>query len=263
MMKNNSTQKPVIGIVGGVGPYAGLDLARKVFDNTIAYRDQDHLPLALLSLPDEIGDRTAYLLGELSENPGRALADVILRLDRAGATVVGIPCNTAHAPEIFGFMQQILREQGSEVTVPHMIRETVQFILETFPKARKIGVLSTLGTYQTGIYPEYLEREKLKAVVPDAHIQQKVHDAIYSPKYGIKAYSNPVKKEAVRIIKDAANKLKSQGAEVVILGCTELPLAIREKSLAGCPVVDPTQVLARALIRESYPQKLKPLDEVL
>jgi len=251
-------QIPMIGIVGGVGPYAGLDLARKVFDNTVASRDQDHLPLVLLSLPSEIADRTAYLLGELQENPGRALAEVVLKLEEIGATAVGIPCNTAHAPEIFGLMMQILREKGSELTVPHMIQETVKTIQKRLPSVRRVGVLSTTGTYESGLYPQYLERAGLEAVVPDRELQQKVHEAIYSTEFGIKAHSNPVTAKAVRIVKDAIRKLHRQGAEAIILGCTELPLAVTEKEVAGCPVIDPTEILARTLILETYPQKLKP-----
>ncbi|MBT8073778.1 MAG: aspartate racemase, partial [Xanthomonadales bacterium] len=84
----------MIGIVGGVGPYAGLDLVRNIFDQTLARTDQEHLDVVMLSMPSSITDRTEYLIGQNGENPGLGIADVIKRLEAAGATVAGIPCNT-------------------------------------------------------------------------------------------------------------------------------------------------------------------------
>jgi len=65
----------MIGIVGGVGPYAGLDLVRKLFNNTLAGSDQEHLDVVMISMPGSIPERTEYLLGRVKENPGRAIAD--------------------------------------------------------------------------------------------------------------------------------------------------------------------------------------------
>ena len=251
----------MIGIVGGVGPYAGLDLARKVFDNTIARSDQEHLPLVLLSEPGSIPDRTAFLLGEERNHPGPSLAEIVLKLESVGATVVGIPCNTAHAPEIWQVMQKNLRAWGSRVAILHMIEETVRFIVSRFPETRRVGVLSTFGTWRTELYPNALARLGLEAVVPDEELARKVHAAIYDVQFGIKAFSNPVTQQAREEVVQAIRRLKSQGAEVVILGCTELPLAVPEQEIAGCPLIDPTNVLARALIHAVAPEKLVPLAE--
>ena len=64
-------QPAIIGIVGGVGPLAGLDLQAKIVAQTIAGRDQDHLPVVSLSWPGPIPDRTEYLLGRVAENPAQ------------------------------------------------------------------------------------------------------------------------------------------------------------------------------------------------
>lgn len=66
-----------IGIVGGVGPHAGLDLTRKLFDHTRAEADQEHLPVMLYSFPDRIGERPAFLLGKTADNPGEAIGDIM------------------------------------------------------------------------------------------------------------------------------------------------------------------------------------------
>jgi aspartate racemase len=120
----------VIGIVGGVGPYAGLDLAQKIFDQTLAHTDQEHLPLALLSVPHRITDRTAFLTGKTAENPALAISEVIWELQRCGATVVGIPCNTAHAAPIF---TEIEKRLPPTVKLLHIIAEVGRYIQEKHP----------------------------------------------------------------------------------------------------------------------------------
>ena len=89
-----------IGIVGGAGPYAGLDLAQKLLQQTMAKSDQDYLPTVLISTPELIEDRTNFLLGESKINPAYAIFSNLRDLEALGATVAGIACNTAHAPEI-------------------------------------------------------------------------------------------------------------------------------------------------------------------
>ena len=89
-----------IGIVAGAGPYAGLDLAQKILQQTSAIVDQDYLPTISISTPAEISDRTRFLLGQTSKNPAHAIFRNLSELAELGATVVGIPCNTAHASAI-------------------------------------------------------------------------------------------------------------------------------------------------------------------
>ena len=73
--------EPIIGVLGGMGPYAGLDLVRKIFDRTRAGVDQEHLPVALLSYAHRIQDRSAFLFDETTENPALAIAEVARQLD--------------------------------------------------------------------------------------------------------------------------------------------------------------------------------------
>ncbi|HET6429048.1 MAG TPA: amino acid racemase [Phycisphaerae bacterium] len=249
---------PMIGIVGGVGPYAGLDLARKVFDETAAASDQEHLPLAMLSVPEIISDRTEFLLGEAADNPGVAIAEVIGRLERIGATVVGIPCNTAHAPAIFDVIAARLAEANSKVALVHMIEEVGRYLGEHFPHLRRVGVLSTTGTWRAGVYAQGLAPLGIEVIVPDEPLQTRaVHPAIYDPGFGIKARAHPVTARARSLLDEAVAFCRGLGAEAIILGCTELPLAIPEPRIGGMPVIDPTRILARALIREIAPARLR------
>jgi len=248
-----------IGIVGGVGPYAGLDLTRKIFDHTLAGTDQDHLPVLLASLSPIINDRTRYLLQGDVENPAPSLFHVIKLLDSAGATVAGIPCNTAHAARIFSIIEQLIDESGLQIKLLNMISEVTAEIQSRYSNDTKVGVISTLGTYKTGLYSEYLDKANIPYILPDESLAEEIHASIYDPACGIKAHSNPVTQKARHIVEEAVRTLGQKGANAVILGCTELPIALPGDSLDGITLIDPTTILARALVRETYPDKLKPL----
>lgn len=91
---------------------------------------------------------------------------------------------------------------------------------------------------------------------PMMRSKKKIHASIYDKTYGIKAISSPVSNRARQEIIASIMELKKLGAKAIVLGCTELPLAIPEKENSGLPVIDPNRILARALIREIDPSKL-------
>ena len=255
------SDEQMIGIVGGVGPYAGLDLAEKIFDQTIASTDQEHLPVALLSVPGKIAERTEFILGNTTVNPAYALVEVIQKLELSGATVAGIPCNTAHAPQIFDVITGELEEADSKVRLLHMIEEVAGFIRRRYPRTEVVGVLSTTGTHAAGVYPPFLEREGLSVLQPDEKLQDEIHAAIYDPEYGIKARSNPVTEKARDKLLNGILFLQREGAQAIILECSEIPLAIDDRMVGETPMIDPTLVLARPLIKSVAPDKLRPYEE--
>ncbi len=251
----------IIGIVGGVGPHAGIDLASKITSQTSANSDQGHLPVVLLSLPARISERTAFLVGTERENPGVAIAAVIEQLERCGAGVVGIPCNTAHALPILDIIKADMTHRDSAVILLDMVAETVAFLRSHQGDVRRVGVLATTGAQRARIYPRALESEGLLVVVPTDDDQERiVHPAITDERYGIKACSHPVSQRARDDLLRSVRALARAGAEAVVLGCTEIPLAITETHIDGVAIIDPTLILARALIRAVAPQKLLPLN---
>lgn len=236
----------MIGIVGGMGPLAGLDVFKKIIEETPGNRDQDHPSVLLFSLPSRVPDRTEFLLGREKINPAYAISEILLKLEAAGATVAGIPCNTAHAPEILGVVLDELKTRDSQLHLVHLIKETTSFLKENFSE-KKIGILSTTGTRRTGLYKNSLEQAGLKVIEPDESWQERIHAAVYNDVYGIKASCCPVSEKAVSELRSAIAELKRMGAEVILLGCTEIPLAITEPTIHGLPVVDANGVLAKAL----------------
>src|SRR5690606_27148714 len=239
----------MIGIVGGAGPLAGVDLMKKIIEETVAQRDQDHVPVMLLSVPENTPDRTAFLLGEEQNNPAYPISELFLHLEKSGATVAAIPCNTAHAQPIFGVVKQALRKAKSRLRLLNLIEETVTFIKQELPPGAVVGVLSTTGTRKAGIYRLALQEAGLEVLEPDDRWQDRIHAAIYDKGYGIKAHSSPVKPLAVKELTKAMDALIRTGANVIVLGCTEIPLAIMNSYYKGVPMVDPNRILARALIR--------------
>ncbi|NLK14409.1 MAG: amino acid racemase [Spirochaetales bacterium] len=244
-----------IGIIGGVGPMAGADAAQKIFENTNVATDQEHLDLYLTSTPRSIGDRTKFLL-EGGSNPAEGLYKNALQLISLGASTLIVPCNTAHAPPIFDVLRKKLHDSHPEITLLHMIEETAKHIGERFPESTTIGLLATKGTHALKTYPNaLLAYPHITLIEPSKESQERVHDAIYNQRYGIKAQA-PVSKEALAILLEEAHTLYDRGAKALILGCTELPLALTKETIS-LPLIDPTVVLARSAIKHTEPAKLK------
>lgn len=245
-----------IGIIGGVGPYAGLDVVKKVFDNTIAVRDQEHIDLYMSSTPAIIGDRTTFLLHG-GENPARGLYVCFDKLASIGADVIAIPCNTAHAPPIYDEVATLARRHWPAVLLLNMIEETVKVIKERFDRGATIGLMATLGTHAQRIYHNHFVSEpSFSLIEPDTAGKEAVHQAIYDQSWGIKATPSPSER-ARTALKEQANALIDRGAEAIILGCTELPLALYEGDVPA-HLFDPTAILARSAITHVAGEKLRP-----
>jgi aspartate racemase len=238
----------LLGILGGMGPQAGLDQAARIIAMTPAQSDQDHLPFVLFSMPGEIADRTAFLRGEAADNPAFAIAGQLQKMAALGVTVVVMACNTAHAPPIFDVVLEQLRERRVNIRMLHLVDETVAFILREHPCLTRIGVLATPGAYRTNLYTDALAVAGLEAIVPDEEVrEQLLHAAVYDPGFGIKATPGAVSHEARQRVHAAVLNLREHGAEAVVLGCTELPLAIEEHSIEGIPILDPARIIAERL----------------
>lgn len=252
-------QEPIIGVVGGMGPYAGIDLVQKIFDETLAESDQEHVPVTLVSYAHRIRDRSSFILGRNRVSPAPSIAEALEDLGRIGATVAGMPCNSAHAPVIFDAVVRALERRGLRLRLLNLITEALALAQETVPGIQRIGPLSTFGLHTAGLYRSRIAAAGLTPVMPTEEVAENVvHRAIFDPGFGIKAHSNPVRGKARDLVLEGVRHLKERGAEAVILGCTELPLAVCEARFEGIPLIDSTRALARGLIRETYPEKLRP-----
>lgn len=223
--------KKTIGIIGGMGPLATADLFRKIVIHTRAACDQDHLHV-IIDNNTAIPDRTAALL-QGGEDPLPQMQKSARMLEFDGADCLIMPCNTAHC-----FHAQV--QSSVHIPLLNMLELTCQEMQRR--GIRKAGLLATNGTVQTGVYAAVAEKFGLTLLTPDEAGQQAVMDMIYR---GVKAGAAVYDTAAVEA---AVCRLQQQGAETMILGCTELPLAVELYHL-NFPAIDPTLELAKGAIR--------------
>ncbi|NPD66042.1 amino acid racemase [Lichenicola cladoniae] len=234
-----ATQPKLIGVLGGMGPAATAEFMQQVIGNTVAETDQGHVPMLVFSDPS-IPDRSTAILDVNALSPLPALRDYAQRLERAGSTVIVIPCNTAHH-----FYALISAAVG--IPVLH-IADAVIRNLEDMPDgvSRNVAVMATAGTVASGFYQTYLDASGRACLIPDRIEQALISHAIYE----IKASRVTV---AVLMVVAAARLLRLRGATCVILGCTELA-SVRQAVEEELPVVDSTQALALACVRYGMAQ---------
>ena len=228
----------IVGVLGGMGPLATADFYTKLVRLTPARIDQEHLRVIIDSNP-KIPDRTAGFLRQ-GPDPTPDLVATALGLVRAGAGVIAIPCNSAHA-----FLAPIRNAAG--VPVLDMMEEVAAVTAALRPRPRAVGLLATLGTIRSGLYHRALARRGIAVVESTPAEDARVQAAIKSVKAG------DVGRRVRARVRAAATALARRGAGAIILGCTELPLVMAAGD-APVPVLDGTEILAAAAVREGlYP----------
>jgi aspartate racemase len=225
----------VIGVLGGLGPWATLDLFEKMLRLTPASRDQDHLRIIIDNNP-KIPDRSPAILGD-GEDPTPALVDTAHNLERAGAECIVIPCNTAHA-----FYEPIQAAVG--IPVLHIMDEVANAAAEEMPGLRAAGVLATRAAIVSGLYHRSFARIGVDVLSPDPAGQDVVNEAIYGVKAG------RMGPEVTRGLVAVSERLIRAGAQALVLGCTELPFVLRPGDVPVL-LLDSNFILARAAVREA------------
>ena len=219
-----------LGILGGMGPLATCDLFKKVVENTRAGCDNDHIHI-IIDNNSSIPDRTAAILRG-GADPLPQMRESLQRLTEAGANVVIMGCNTAH------YFYDALGE-GCKVERLNMLYETMAYLKAHGIK--KAGLLASSGTVESGIYAKAAEKYGIELLTPAGEAQEAVMGVIYDGvKAGVADYDTADFKAVVA-------DLTAVGAETMILGCTELPLAMEMYRL-DFPAADPTLILAKAAI---------------
>jgi aspartate racemase len=223
----------VVGILGGMGPEATLDLFRKILAATPAKKDQEHLRI-LIDCNSKIPSRPAALL-KGGPDPTPHLQESARILEQAGAGFLLVACNTAHL-----FYERIA--EAVRIPVLHIVDEAIAEAQRRFPRLRSVGILAGGGAIRLRLYQDKLEAKGIQAIVPAEQDQERVVSIIYGVKAGDKG---PEARAGIRAVAEA---LAGAGAEVLFTGCTELPLVLQDGDVA-VPVLDPTQILAEAAVR--------------
>ena len=224
----------MIGVIGGMGPLATVDFMHKVILATPAETDEQHVPL-LVSNDPRVPPRPAAILGD-GESPLPRLLEIRDRLLRAGATALVMPCNTAHH-----WHAALLA--GCPVPFPSIIDASCDDVAARLPQGGRVGLIATRATLAAGLFTSALAVRGLQPIIPtDAVAEQAMLPAIAHVKAGRVAQAAPLMARAVE-------SLRADGADSIILACTEAPIAM---AAAGGDLealcVDSTMSLARATV---------------
>lgn len=227
--------KKTIGIIGGMGPMATCDLFQKILETADADSDQAY-PRVVIDCNSEIPDRTEAILAG-GADPVPEMVRSAVRLEGMGADVLVMACNTAHY--FYDRVQSFVR-----IPILNMLEETARHLKER--GIQKAALLATDGTVQSGVYGDAFERQGIELILPSDEGQKSVMDLIY----------NGVKKNDFTIPTDEfvgeLDTLFERGAQTLVLGCTELPIAFSRFGFGDTfrdRTTDPTQVLAESALR--------------
>jgi aspartate racemase len=231
-ISRTSPVSKTVGVLGGMGPDATVDFMSKVIRMTAAESDQDHIRMLVDHNPKVPNRQLAIRNNDPAV--GRELAAMALRLENAGADFLVMPCNAAHA-----FLEPI--RNATAIPFISIIDVCIEEIANASPSARKVGVLATDGLLQAGLFQDALVRDDRAPILPADGDLRQLMTAIHAIKAGDTG-------EAVRkTMAVLARALAEAGAEIVIAGCTEIPLVLGADDLP-VPLVASTDVLARRTV---------------
>lgn len=227
-----------LGVIGGMGAEASSFFYARVTERTKAEKDQDHIDIVLLSHAT-MPDRTKAILTGEEEEVLQAMREDVKALEMLGVGNIAVTCNTAHY-----FIDKLKDEM--HVPVIHMVEESVRYVKEHFQGVKKIGIMGTNGTIQSGTYFRACEKNKVEWAAPSKERQEDVMSLIYDD---IKAGKEADTSKFERAYAD----LKSQGCDAVILACTELSV-YREYHEVPSDCIDAMDVLVTESILRSGAQ---------
>lgn len=224
-----------LGILGGMGPLATLDLQQKILAATPANRDQDHVPVVVWNVP-QIADRQHALAG-LGPSPLPQLLDAIKGLNQAGVSHIALPCNTAH------YWYDELAA-ASAAPLLHIADITTQAMTEESLRPSTIGLIATQGTLTANWYQQRFSQAGIGVVIPTPdELAQWFVPGCYAVKRG------DIRGGGL-LLDLLADRLASRGAQKLVLACTEVPPALEAINSKYLPdSIDPTTALAKTCVK--------------
>lgn len=235
-------QKKIPGVVGGMGPEATIDFMSRLLRMNPAATDQDHLRLLIDHNP-QVPNRHAAIAGKAS-SIGPLLASMAAGLERAGADFLVMTCNGAHA-----FQADI--RQSVSIPFLSMIDMVLEELIDNHPGVENIGVMAADGCLDAQLYQRALAAKGRCSMLWNRKERQQFMQAMYRIKSG-------VSDQAVRnTLLELGECLHRRGAEVLIAGCTEIPLLIEPDDFA-IPLLSSTDILVRQTVDYALGQRTLP-----
>jgi len=227
-------EEKIVGVIGGLGPEATVDLMRRVIESTPAKDDADHIRMIVDNNP-KIPSRIKALIEGTGESPAPLMAEMARKLAAFGADFLVIPCNTAHF-----YYDDIC--SAVDIPILNMVDLTVENVLKENPFVQTVGLLASEAVLRTRLYQRRFEERRVKQISPSAQLQTRIMTSIRKIKVG--KYQEADK----RTLQTAAEELVRRKAEVLIVACTELSI-ISDSIDVEIPVYDASQVLAEGIVR--------------
>ena len=221
-----------LGILGGMGPAASAEYITRLIQQTQANCDQEHIPFVLWNEPRTPDRSTSLRNGD--DLPLPYLLQGIQVLKDAGCNFIVIPCNTAH----FWYDELI----KFRVPIIHIVDSVAYSLCDADVDSGTIGVMGTQATIELGLYQNHLT--DWNCIVPS----QEEMDNIVQPAIDLVKAGDLVKSHTM--LMSVVDSLISRGAKAVVLGCTEIPLAIRELNQNGIPLINSIDSLVKVAIKE-------------
>lgn len=219
-----------LGVIGGLGPMATALFMKMVIEMTDADVDQEHIEMIIYNCP-QIPDRTNFILGASEEDPAPEMIKLGKKLVEQGVGLIAIPCITANF-----FHHRLCEEIHTEII--DIIEEICNYLVER--NVHCVGLMATSGTIKSELFQKAFAAHGCKLVLPSAERQQDVMHVIYQ---NVKA-NQPVEMERFSAVSE---ELREAGAEVIILGCTELSV-VRENCKIGAGYLDAMQLMAKCAV---------------
>lgn len=226
----------VVGVLGGMGPEATVDLMNRVIQATPADDDADHIRLLIDNNP-KVPSRIKAIIEGSGDSPVDCLISMARGLQRVGADFLVMPCNTAH---------YYYSPVAAAVDIPmvNMIALVAQAALNRVPDLQKVGILASTAVQQTRLYDRYFEEHGVAVVFPEDPLQTSVMRMIRRVK------ARTVEDIDIAALSEVAASLADAGAQCVIIACTELSV-VADRLCTDLPVLDAAQVLAEHIVEQA------------
>jgi aspartate racemase len=233
---SRTSREKIVGIIGGMGPEATVDLMNRVIKATTAKDDIDHIRMLVDNNP-KVPSRIKALIEKNGESPLECLQDMARRLEKWGVDFLVIPCNTAHY-----YHRGV--QQAVGIPLLDMIGLSVNVIISEVPDLKTVGLLASSAVFDLGLYNDRFADAGVKLMDMEADEQRKVMSAIRKIKTS--SYGS----EVVEAIQDVTDNLARRGAQAILVACTELSI-IGGQITHTTRMFDASQILAEAIVREA------------
>lgn len=235
-----SREERIVGILGGMGPEATVDLMQRIIRLTPALDDADHIRCIVDNNP-KVPSRIKAIIEGHGEDPGSCMADMARRLESWGADFLVIACNTAHH-----YYENVRDAVG--IPVINLVGLVTDHLVKNYSDRKDVGILASPAVKMTGLYAKRFATSGLKDIWPDREAQELLLRVIKSVKMGDTGPG------VIQGYRSVCRHLLDKGANPAIVACTELSTLN-----ADLPVktVDAAQVLAREIVEVA--KNIKPL----